>query len=141
MARVDFSFTHPLRVRWAEADLQGVVFNANYLLYMDVAVTEYWRHLSGNNPASLRDVIEHIYVVRTTIDFHGSAKYDDLLDVGVRVQRLGKSSMLFVFEIFRNDDLLITGNITYVHAREGKSEPLADSFKALMVAHEKVTPE
>jgi acyl-CoA thioester hydrolase len=141
MARVDFSFTHPLRVRWAEADLQGVVFNANYLLYMDVAVTEYWRHLSGNNPASLRDVIEHIYVVRTTIDFHGSAKYDDLLDVGVRAQRLGKSSMLFVFEIFRNDELLITGNITYVHAHDGKSEPLADSFKALMVAHEKVAPE
>jgi acyl-CoA thioester hydrolase len=141
MARADFSFIHPLRVRWAEADLQGVVFNANYLLYMDVAVTEYWRHLSGNNPANLRHVVENIYVVRTTIDFHGSAKYDDLLEVGVRAQRLGNSSMLFVFEIYREASLLITGNITYVHAKDGKSAPLADTFKALVIAHEVVKPE
>jgi acyl-CoA thioesterase FadM len=43
MARGDFAFHHSFRVRWSETDAQGVVFNARYLDYADVAVTEYWR--------------------------------------------------------------------------------------------------
>ena len=54
MAREEFRFAHPLRVRWAEADMQGVVFNAHYLLYFDVAVTEYWRTLADGDAAKLR---------------------------------------------------------------------------------------
>ena len=43
MARQDFSFFHTLRVRWAEVDMQAIVFNGHYLTYFDVAFTEYWR--------------------------------------------------------------------------------------------------
>jgi acyl-CoA thioester hydrolase len=141
MAKEDFAFIHSLRVRWAEVDLQSIVFNANYLLYMDVGVTEYWRQVTNGNPALVRDYIESLFVVRTTIDFHASARYDDLLDVAVRAQRLGNSSMGFLFEIYRADELLITGNITYVYAKDGKSQAMPNDFRALMVKHEKVAPQ
>jgi acyl-CoA thioester hydrolase len=141
MAKSDFSYLNPLRVRWAEADLQGVVFNANYLLYMDVAVTEYWRHITSNKPETIRQDIERLYVVRSTIDFHQSARYDDLLEIGVRALRLGNSSMLFQFEIYRDDDHLITGQLTYVHAIDGKSATLPTTFTQLILQHEKTAPE
>jgi acyl-CoA thioester hydrolase len=141
MAKSDFSYFYPLRVRWAEADLQGVVFNANYLLYMDVAVTEYWRHITNDKPETIRQDIERLYVVRSTIDFHQSARYDDLLDIGVRALRLGNSSMLFQFEIYRGDDHLITGQLTYVHAIDGKGSTLPLTLTHLILQHEKTAPE
>jgi len=48
--REDFRFTHRA---WAETALQGVVFNANYYRYFDVAITEYWRAIGFNYPAGL----------------------------------------------------------------------------------------
>ena len=42
----DFRFFHRLRVRWAEVDMQKIVFNAHYLMYVDTAVADYWRALA-----------------------------------------------------------------------------------------------
>ena len=50
MAYTEFTFFHPLRVRWAEVDMQSVVFNGHYLTYFDVAITEYWRSLKLPSP-------------------------------------------------------------------------------------------
>ena len=47
MQQSDFRFSCPLRVRWAEADPQGIVFNGHYLTYADVGITEYFRALRG----------------------------------------------------------------------------------------------
>ena len=41
------TFTHQLRVRYAECDAQGIVFNGNWFLYFDTVMTEYWRELIG----------------------------------------------------------------------------------------------
>ena len=46
MKRQDFRFFHRLRVRWAEVDMQKIVFNAHYLMYFDTAVADYWRALA-----------------------------------------------------------------------------------------------
>ena len=46
MKRDEFRFFHPLRVRWAEVDMQKIVFNAHYLMYFDTAVADYWRALA-----------------------------------------------------------------------------------------------
>jgi acyl-CoA thioester hydrolase len=45
MAKSDFKFFYPIRVRYAETDLQGIVFNAHYLTYFDTAIYEYLRDL------------------------------------------------------------------------------------------------
>lgn len=146
MSKEQFSFSHRLRVRWAEVDMQSIVFNANYLLYFDVALTEYWRDLGRTLP-NLQDIfLIHTYVVKSTLDFHGSARFDDEIDICVRTTRLGSSSMKVGFEIHREQaggqtDHLISGESVYVFAPESKAAPLPVEIRALIQGYEKTTPE
>ncbi|MCC5860136.1 MAG: acyl-CoA thioesterase [Ectothiorhodospiraceae bacterium] len=145
MAREDFSFFHTLRVRWAEADMQGVVFNAHYLTFFDVALTEYFRALqekAGGNPGIGG---EDLFVAHAELDYHDSARYDDVLDIGVRIERFGRSSMVFRIEIFRGDAHLISGQLVYVFTGQDASDrrptPVPDRFRDLVAEFEAVTPE
>jgi acyl-CoA thioester hydrolase len=115
-AKPDFNFFHRLRVRWAEVDLQRVVFNGNYLLYFDVAFTEYWRATGLPDPIAQQAEGKELFVRKASIEYHGSATFDDELDVGVRCEKLGRSSMVFAVGIFRGDEPLIDGELVYVYA-------------------------
>ncbi len=55
MARQEFRFVYRLRVRWAEVDRQGIVFNGHYLTYFDVGITEYYRALGFPYPDGLAE--------------------------------------------------------------------------------------
>jgi acyl-CoA thioester hydrolase len=146
MSKEQFSFSHRLRVRWAEVDMQSIVFNANYLMYFDVAITEYWRDLGKSLP-NLQDLfLIHTYVVKTTLDFHGSARFDEEIDVCVRTTRLGSSSMKVGFEIHRDKpegltDHLISGESVYVFAPDSKSAPIPSEIRALIEGYERTAPE
>src|SRR3954467_124765 len=99
MPREDFKCSHELRVRWAEVDMQRVVFNGHYLTYIDSAVGEHWRMLGMGYPEGYVD--KHgcdVFLRKSTLDYLGSAHYDDVLDVLVRVVRLGRTSMTYGFE-------------------------------------------
>ncbi len=85
VSRNDFSFFHCLRVRWSEVDPQGIVFNGNYLTYLDVATTEYYRHLGMSYPADLLRGGGDLFAVKTTLEYLAPARFDDWLDMGVRV--------------------------------------------------------
>ena len=121
--RADFRFFHRLRVRWAEVDMQAIVFNAHYLMYMDVAITEYWRASAMPYAESFRALGGDIVVRKATVDFIDSARMDDVLDVGMRFVEAGRSSMRFQGAVFRGDELLATGELAYVyidpHATKG----------------------
>lgn len=116
MARGDFRLAHRLRVRWAEVDRQGIVFNGHYLTYFDVGITEYWRAIGCPYPQGLAEAGSDLYVVKALLEYHGSAEYDDFIDVCVRVQRIGRSSIQFVIEIHRGTDHLVSGEVVYVNA-------------------------
>ena len=116
MRRDDFRFAHRLRVRWAEVDKQDIVFNGHYLTYFDVAITEYWRELGVPYPAIVERWGSDLFVVKAGIDYHAPARYDDVLDIGVRIARIGNSSLQFVTGIFRADEALIGGELIYVNA-------------------------
>ena len=116
MGRGEFRFVHRLRVRWAEVDKQGIVFNGHYLTYFDVAITEYWRELGLAYPAILERWGTDLFVVKAGVEYRGPAHYDDVLDIGVRVERIGNSSMQFDVGIFRGDERLISGQLIYVNA-------------------------
>ena len=90
-----FRFFHTLRVRWAEVDRQGIVFNGHYLTYFDVAITEYWRAIGVPYPAITDRWGSDLFVVKASVEYHAPAHYDDVLDIGVRVARIGTSSMTF----------------------------------------------
>ena len=134
------SLQHRLRMRWAEADMQGVVSNAHYLAYFDIAVTEYWRALSQGDAAWLSETFECLFVVKATVEFHRSARFDDELTLGARCARLGRSSMTIDFEIHRRDEHLVSGQSVYVYARAAKSLPIPDDLRRRIVAFERVAP-
>jgi acyl-CoA thioester hydrolase len=148
MSREEFTCTHRLRVRWSEVDMQKIVFNGNYLNYIDVAVAEYWRAIGLPYPHGYVDrYANDIYLRKTTVDYLGSARYDDQLDVSVRVVRLGRTSMTFAFEIRRagpdpSDDPLVTAELVYVNADPAsmKPAPLPDAVRLLIARFERLAP-
>ena len=101
--RQDFRLVHRLRVRWAEVDLQRIVFNPHYLMYIDTAFTEYWRALAMPYELIPELLGGDLYVKKSTLQYHASARLDDLLDIGVKCERIGNSSLLFGSGIFRGD--------------------------------------
>lgn len=121
--RSDFSFFQRLRVRWAETDPQGIVFNGHYLTYFDVGITEYWRALGIPYPSTIERFGVDLFVVKATVEYHAPARYDDELDIGVRVGRIGNSSMQFVLGIFRGKEHLISGEVIYVAADAQTRKP------------------
>lgn len=116
LKRGDFRFFHRLRVRWAEVDMQKIVFNAHYLTYFDTAITDYWRALALPYQETMHGLGGDLYVVKATIEFHASARVDDQLDVAMKCLRIGNSSLTFQGAIFRGEEHLISGEIVYVFA-------------------------
>lgn len=125
----EFGLVHRLRVRWAEADIQGVVFNANYMLYLDVAITEYLREMAQGESSWLREIFDRMYVKKSTLEFFAPARFDELIDIGVRTERIGNSSMVVGFGIFRGDELLLTAQTIYVYAIDGKPQPIPAQYR------------
>ncbi|HZR01669.1 MAG TPA: thioesterase family protein [Burkholderiales bacterium] len=143
MAREDFRFVHSLRVRWAEVDRQGIVFNAHYLLYFDVGVTEYWRALGYPYPDALVAHGTDLYVKHARVEYHLPATYDDMLGVLVRVARIGRSSLRLLLEVHRGEQLLVNGELIYVNADPlaRKSAPVPAFLRAAILGFERVAPE
>jgi acyl-CoA thioester hydrolase len=146
VAFADYRLRLPLRVRWAEADMQGVVFNAHYLTYCDVAVTEYWRAIGLKYPQDLLASGSDTFVRKATIEYFSGARFDDELFMCARTAQLGRSSMRFVLELFRQDDLeraLIGAELIYVNAdpHAKKSLPWPDRVRELIRQFETIAPE
>ncbi|NDE26122.1 MAG: 4-hydroxybenzoyl-CoA thioesterase, partial [Betaproteobacteria bacterium] len=91
MKRSDFRFFHRLRVRWAEIDMQKIVFNGHYLTYIDTAVTAYWGRVALPYETAFHILGGELYVKKATLEYHASALMDDDLSVGMKCSRLGKS--------------------------------------------------
>jgi YbgC/YbaW family acyl-CoA thioester hydrolase len=135
----DFRFSHRMRVRWVEVDMQKIVFNGHYLVYFDTAVTEYWRKLAMPYADTMHQLGGDLFVKKASIEYHASAELDDFLTVCMRCDRIGNSSMTFVGAIFRGDELLITSELVYVYADPvaKKSQPIAPPLRDMMEGFER----
>jgi acyl-CoA thioester hydrolase len=142
MARSDFSFFHTLRVRWAEVDMQAIVFNGHYMTYFDVAFTEYWRATGLPGPLQQAKEGREMFARKATVEFLAPARFDDMLDIGVRCAALGRSSMRFTLEIHRGDEHLISGELVYVYAdvEARKGVPLPGDWREKLIGFEKLAP-
>jgi len=138
MTRNDFRLLHRLRVRWAEVDMQKIVFNGHYLMYFDTAMADYWRALALPYEPTMHALGGDLYVKKASVEYHASARYDDQLDVGLKCQRIGNSSIQFVGGIFCGDQLLITGELIYVFANPATqtSLPVPESLRAIFQGFE-----
>ena len=135
----DFRFRERLRVRWAEIDAQKIVFNGHYLTYFDTAIAGYWRALAMPYAETMEALGGDMFVRKATLEYLGSAVYDDVLDIAMRCSRVGNSSMLFVGGAFRQEQLLVSCELTYVfadpHVKAARPVPpelraLFDDFEA-----------
>lgn len=138
----DFSFTHRLRVRWMEVDAQQVVFNGHYLTYLDVGISEYWRAVGLPYPEGIKHEQGDIFVRRNTLEYHAPARLDDWLDIGVRCERIGNSSITITWAIWAQGRLLVTGETVYVHTSliTGKSAPVPPSVRQQIESHAQGIP-
>ena len=136
--RRNFRFFHPLRVRWAEVDMQKIVFNAHYLMYFDTAIADYWRALALPYETTMQALQGDLYVIKASIEFHASAHIDDQLDVALKCSRIGTSSCVFTAAIFRGEEHLISGELIYVFADPATqtSKPVPASFRDILLAYE-----
>jgi YbgC/YbaW family acyl-CoA thioester hydrolase len=138
MKRQDFRFIHRLRVRWVEVDMQKIVFNAHYLLYFDTAISDYWRALALPYEEAMVQLGGDLYVKKASIEYHGSARFDDQLDVALRCARVGNSSLVFSGAVFRDDALLVSCELIYVFADPASqtSKTVPDGLRNLLTRYE-----
>jgi YbgC/YbaW family acyl-CoA thioester hydrolase len=131
-----------MRVRWAEIDAQQIVFNAHYLTYFDTAIAGYWRALAIPYAATMAALGGDLFVRKATLDYQASARYDDVLDVGMKCARIGNSSILFSGAVFRHEDVLVTGELVYVFAdpNGGAAQPVPPPLRALLEGFEAGQP-
>jgi YbgC/YbaW family acyl-CoA thioester hydrolase len=134
----NFRFFHALRVRWAEVDMQKIVFNGHYLMYLDTAVGDYWRTLALPYEEAMARLGGDLYVKKATLEYHASARYDDRLRIGLRCQRIGTSSLQFVAGVFRDDQLLVSGELVYVYADPStqSSRPVPEALRQALMGYE-----
>lgn len=112
----DFRFLHPLRVRWSEVDMQKIVFNAHYLMYLDTAMGAYWRELALPYADTMASLEGDLFVKKATLEYHAPALYDELLQVGLRLESIGISSLRYAGAVFHNGALLVSAELIYVFA-------------------------
>jgi len=148
MAKADYVCAHRLRVRWVEVDMQKVVFNGHYLTYIDSAIADYWRAIGLAYPEGYVDrYANDMFLRKAAVDYLGSARYEDELAVHCRVAKLGRSSMTFAFEIWRerpepSPAPLITAELVYVNAdpKTMKAAPLPEDVRSRVRAYERTGP-
>ena len=138
MKRQDFRFFHALRVRWVEVDMQKIVFNGHYLMYLDTAVSDYWRALALPYEQSLHGMGGDLFVVKSSLEYKASALYDDLLHIGMRCARIGNSSIVFDGVVFRGDQVLVKGELVYVYAdpQTQTSKPVPQVLRDILLGFE-----
>ena len=138
MNRKDFRFFERLRVRWAEVDMQKIVFNGHYLMYFDTAVAGYWRALALPYHETMELLRGDLYVRKATVEYLGSARYDDQCEVGMRCARIGNSSVVFEAALFRGETELVRGELVYVFADPATqtSQPVPTELRAVLQAYE-----
>jgi acyl-CoA thioester hydrolase len=128
---VGASHTHRLRVAYGDCDPSGVVFNPNYLVFYDVALTEFWRAHAGGYGTMMEEGVD-LQVVEATIRYKAPARFDEEIDVTVEVTRLGATSMITRGAIHRGGTLLVELDLAYVFvdAKALTKVPVPDRYRA-----------
>ena len=124
-----FKYAARTRVGFSDTDAQGIVYYGRYVPYFDLARVEYHRHL-GLTSTQLEG---NEFVMRAmTVEYHAPAVFDDLLEIFVRLARIGRTSATYEFAAYRADDdvLMVTATQTLVlvDLEERKACAIPDTY-------------
>ena len=137
LQRQDFRFVHRLRVRWAEVDMQKIVFNGHYLMYLDTAMGGYWRSLALPYQDAMVLLKGDTFVKKVTLEYHASARYDEVVRVTTRLMAVRSRAVEFAYEITRPDDgaRIVSATTTLISVNEeGRPVALDQGVRTLLEA-------
>jgi acyl-CoA thioester hydrolase len=127
-ARDPFKFSATTRVGFSDTDAQGVVYYGRYMPYFDLARVEYHRQLDLMRVESAGE-----FVMRAMhVEYHAPARFDDLIEVDVRVARIGTTSITYEFAAYLESDVLAvtaTQTLVLVDLSERTPLPIPESFR------------
>jgi acyl-CoA thioester hydrolase len=132
--RPPFRYAATTRVWFSDTDAQGVVYYGRYMPYFDHARTEYHRHLGLRLGGGV-----DIAMRASSVEYVAPARFDDLLDVFVRMSRLGTTSVTFELAAYRipDDALMCTAVQTLVFIDESRQKtPVPAGYRAAVEAFE-----
>ena len=139
--REEFWFHFPFRVRYSEVDAQAVVFNAHYLTYFDTAITEYFRALGYDYLGEVARTGIDFHIVKSVVEYKAPIRFDEDIEVCVRVARIGRSSINLALAIFAkgSEDLRATGEIIWVATDQKTHQSVAvtEELRAMIAGREK----
>ena len=127
--RLPFKFSAETRVGFSDTDAQGVVYYGRYMPYFDLARVEYHRHLDmlRTEPSDRQFVMRAM-----TVEYHAPARFDDLIEVDVRINRIGTSSVTYEFAAYLAGATLAvtaTQTLVLVDLAERKPCPVPDWWR------------
>jgi acyl-CoA thioester hydrolase len=135
-----YRFACPIRVRYSEIDRQGIVYYSRYLEYVDVALSEYFRALGFPYQELVEQHGFDPSVVKATLEFKRTARFDESLQVWARVTAIGRTSFTVDFEITREagGELVASAQIVYVNFDKAAqaSRPIPENVRRRIEAFE-----
>jgi acyl-CoA thioester hydrolase len=120
-------------VRYGECDAQGIVFNARWGDYVDIAVTEYMRALLGSVDPVVTGVDWRL--VKQTLEWRSPARFDDVLDARITTQRIGTTSFTLASEFRRFGDPTPVASAETIYVmidRTARKHPISDEYRAAL---------
>jgi acyl-CoA thioester hydrolase len=129
------AFPHFLAIptRWMDNDVYGHVNNVNYYSFFDTAVN---RFLIERGVLDIHEGQVVGFVVETSCSYFSSIAFPDTVHVGVRVAKLGNSSVRYELALYRNDEALpaAAGHFVHVYVDRGSNRPvpIPDATRAVL---------
>ncbi len=117
------AMNHRMRVRFAECDPQGIVFNSRYLEYFDVAMTEIWREALGPYEQATAEAGVELVVAEAGIRYRDSLRFDEVFELRATVPRIGTTSMITAISVLRDGTVVAEGELRHVFLGRGDGRP------------------
>jgi acyl-CoA thioester hydrolase len=138
--RPPFKFSAQTRVGFSDTDAQGIVYYGRYLPYFDLARVEYHRNL-GLLGMDIGEEGQEFVMRALTVEYLAPAVFDDLIEIYVRMARIGRTSATYELAAYRaRDDLLLvtaSQTLVLVDLDERKAVPIPDSYREAIRAFER----
>lgn len=132
-SRADYKVFYPISTRWSDNDIYGHVNNVTYYSYFDTAAN---RYLIEEGGLDIGDSSIVGYVVSSGCEYHAPITYPEPVEAGLRVDRLGNSSVQYGLAIFRQggDEAVAHGHFVhvFVNRAENKSVPIPESLRTAL---------
>jgi len=122
--------TVEIRVRYAETDQMGVVYYANYLVWFEIARTEFFRDRGVEYRKIEEDEKIYIPVVEAYCRYRAPLSYDDLVTIDTELTSIGATRVVFEYEVKKDGEVTATGRTKHAFVNEeGNPIPVPEGIK------------